>query len=154
TLYDSAVQFRLIRPITERFTADIAVSPGMYGDYKIESGDTFRLTGRGFGVFKWTEQTTLIAGVAYFDRPDVAVLPVGGVIWTPSDVWRLELLFPRPKFARRVFAIPSHDPRATEPAEAYWLYLSGEFGGGIWSIRRASGDSDVITMRDYRVILG
>ena len=32
--------------------------------------------------------------------------------------------------------------------------LRGPFGGGVWAIERASGQPDVITMQDYRLLLG
>ena len=67
------------------------------------------------------------------------------LIWTPSDAIKLELVAPRPRIARRItYAGDVED----------WLYLAGEFGGGTWAIRRASGVDDLVTYRDWRIVLG
>ena len=34
-----------------------------------------------------------------------------------------------------------------------WVYLGGEFGGSTWAIRRAAAN-DVLTYRDFRLLLG
>ena len=44
----------------------------------------------------------VIAGLIYLDRYDVNILPAGGLIWTPSDDQRHEIVFPRPRLAWRV----------------------------------------------------
>jgi hypothetical protein len=76
------------------------------------------------------------------------VLPAAGLIWTPSDDVRWELVMPVPRIARRIRTIKA--PCATED----WIYLKGEFGGGVWSIVRNHGVQDRVTVRDYRVLLG
>jgi hypothetical protein len=83
--------------------------------------------------------------VLYLDREDVNLLPAGGIILSPSDDWQLDLIFPKPKIAQRLLA----DGR-TE----LWHYLAAEFGGGPYSITRASGAADVVIFRDYRMMYG
>jgi hypothetical protein len=87
----------------------------------------------------------VVAGVAYLDRDDVSVVPIGGVIWTPSEDLRVELMAPRPKIAKRV----SYDCNT-----AHWLYIAGEFGGGAWAVERANGRDDVLYYRDWRAVVG
>ena len=35
-----------------------------------------------------------------------------------------------------------------------WGYLAAEFGGGTWAIERTGGVNDVVTIRDYRLLVG
>ncbi len=74
----------------------------------------------------------------------VWLLPVVGLIWTPRDEVRWELIFPRPRIMWRW---------GCQGWTEDWLYLAGEFGGGSWAVQR-SGVPDQITVRDYRVLLG
>ena len=147
-LYDASLQVRLIRPIGARFTADVAVTPGVHSDFEIDDDDALKIDGRGFGVYQWSDTLSFVGGIAYYDRRDVSVVPIGGAIWKPTDDWNLELIVPRPKIARRL-------TWQTDPAApSTWAYVSGEFGGGVWVIERPLGTTDEITTLDYRILLG
>jgi hypothetical protein len=87
----------------------------------------------------------ILAGVLYLDREDVKLLPAGGIILSPTDDIRLEIVFPQPKFAYQI----SWDGRVER-----WVYLSGEFGGDTWAVQRANFQPDRLTLRDIRVMLG
>ena len=64
------------------------------------------------------------------NRYDVNILPAGGLLWTPADDKRFELIFPRPRLAWRV---------AESDRSSQWVYLAGEFGGNQCAVRRDSG---------------
>jgi hypothetical protein len=83
--------------------------------------------------------------VIYLDRYDVNILPAGGLLWTPADDKRFELIFPRPRLAWRV---------AESDRAAQWVYLAGEFGGNQWAVRRDNGVNDVVVYHDYRMLAG
>jgi hypothetical protein len=87
----------------------------------------------------------VLLGVAYLDREDVAALPVAGIIYKPCDDVRYEMIFPRPRYARRFYQACDRED---------WWYIAGEFGGGSWSVERASGAHDVLTLNDWRLLLG
>ncbi|MCR4413964.1 MAG: hypothetical protein NUV77_16230 [Thermoguttaceae bacterium] len=148
-VFDAYLQFRWMSRVTPRLGVDFAVTPGWYSDFEHGGGDALRITGHGAGAYTWSPSVKLVFGVAYLDRRDVAVLPIGGLIWTPREEWSFELVSPRPRLARRVYW---NGAAATDPEQ--WIYLAGEFGGGTWSIERADGSPDVLTARDYRLILG
>ncbi len=148
-VYDSYVQFRWLARPWPRLGIDLAVSPGWYSDLEQGSGDALRITGHGAGLWTCSPTLKLAFGVAYLDRRDVPVLPIGGILWTPAEDISFELVAPRPRVARRLDFLPS----ATAGIE-HWLYLAGEFGGGTWAIQRADGTSDLLTARDYRLLLG
>ncbi len=145
SVFDTSLEFRWLRPMGERWTADLAIAPGFYSDFDNTTSDAIRITGRAVGIYKWTPTTTVALGVVYLDREDVSLLPVVGLIWKPDDTLNVELLFPRPKIAKRiVFGVDA----------SWWTYIGGEFGGGSWAIQRVSGVDDVATVRDLRAILG
>ena len=72
----------------------------------------------------------LIGGVLYLNRDNVRILPAGGLIWTPADWTRFELLFPKPKLAVRIGVGPGFED---------WVFTTAEFGGNTWPIVRDSG---------------
>lgn len=152
TLYGTGIQFRWLGKLAGRWGYDVAVTPGIYSDMEIDNGDAMRITGRGIAVYEWNPYTKLLLGVVYLDRRDVGVLPVAGLICQPNDDWSIELVFPRPRLARRL-AFVSFDGDPIHCCE-HWLYLAAEFGGGTWAIERADGREDELTLRDYRLLIG
>ena len=144
-LYESWIQARWMRKIGDRFGVDLAVAPGWYADFVNDTPQALRITGHGFGAWEASPDLRVVAGVIYLDRYDVNILPAGGLLWTPSDDRRFELIFPRPRLAWRV---------AESDRAAQWLYLAGEFGGNQWAVRRDSGANDVVVYHDYRLLAG
>jgi hypothetical protein len=69
----------------------------------------------------------------YLDRNYIKLLPSGGIVWTPNPDWYFNILFPNPKVAKRLT-----NTGGTE----WWLYCSGDYGGGAWHITR--GNPDVV----------
>ncbi len=144
-LYDAYLQARWMRKIGQRLGVDLAVAPGWYSDFVNDTSQAFRITGHGFGAWEVSEKLRIVAGVIYLDRYDVNLLPAGGLLWTPSEDRRYELIFPRPRAAWRV--------RET-PWASQWAYIAAEFGGSQWAVRRDSGVNDVVVYHDYRLIAG
>ena len=128
-----------------RFGVDLAVAPGWYSDFHNDSSQSLRITGHGFGAWEATDNLRVVAGLIYLDRYDVNMLPAGGLVWTPADDKRFELIFPRPRLAWRF---------AEHPRAAHWSYLAAEFGGNQWAMQSATGADEVVVIRDYRLIAG
>jgi hypothetical protein len=144
-LYDAWLQARWMRKVGDSFGVDLAVAPGWYSDFVNDTPQALRVTGHGFGAYEATKDLRIVAGVIYLDRYDVNILPAGGLLWTPSDDRRFELIFPRPRLAWRV---------KESDSGAQWVYLAGEFGGNQWAVRRDSGANDVVVYHDYRLLAG
>ena len=72
----------------------MGLTPGVYGDYKAFNSRAFQLTGWGLVDIAVTKTWTLLAGAAVVRQLDMRVMPVGGLVWTPNDATRLELLVP------------------------------------------------------------
>lgn len=131
--------------ITPRFSADLGVRPGLYGDYDFFDSNTLRIKGRALGVFTPNPQFQWVFGVLYLDRENLKLLPAGGLIWSPNECVRWEILFPRPKLAQRLTVVGNTE---------WWWYVAGEYGGDSWTIRRASGIADYVDYNDFRASLG
>ncbi len=126
-------------------TLDTGITPGLYSDFEASDSDAFRLGARVAGVWQYSPVLQIVAGIAYLDRVDVDWLPIGGIIYTPSPDVLVELLSPKAKIARRIYVMNGCEQ---------WVYLGGEFGGGSWSIQRASGRQDVVSYYDLRIFSG
>ncbi len=150
TLYDASIEFRHLRKCgAGPWAMDVAVTLGHYSDYAADDADAFRVSGRGLAVYEAVPGIKWVAGVAYLNRAGASVLPVGGVIYDPSPEISYELVFPRP----RVWWLLPGSNKAL--GDERWVYLGGEFGGGVWSIEHPSTSvHDLLTYRDFRVMLG
>ncbi len=145
-LYYAGLDLMWRKQWNDRWGSMIAVAPAVASDFQ-STDDALRVTGRAFATWQWVpERLTLLFGVVYLDRDDLAILPGVGLIWTPTPDYRLDVIFPRPKLARRLVFVP----RERED----WVYLSGKLGGRTWAVERESGLPDQLTLRDYRLDLG
>ncbi len=143
--YDAYVDAGWQPQITPWLSPNIGVRTGLYTDFHAVDNHSIRIMGRGLGVITVTPTFQVALGVVYLDRNLVKILPAGGIIWTPNPEWRWEVLFPNPKVTRRWRTFGTTD---------VWGYVSGEYGGGAWTIRRANGTDDDFDYNDIRVMLG
>lgn len=146
TVFDSYIDVSWRTPVTDRWGFAFGITPGVYGDYKSLNSRAFQLTGWGLVDIAVTKTWTLLAGAAVVRQLDMQVLPVGGLVWTPNDATRLELLVPRSRFARRL--------RTFTGGGAAWAYTACQFGGGTWAITLPDDTTAVVTSSDLRAILG
>ena len=144
-VYSTGTEFRWLRPITECLMADVGVGVGVYSDFEADTSEALRITGRGLGIYKWNEQTTFVAGVLYLDRDDLKYLPAGGLIWTPTDNWHFDLLFPIPKASWRVYATPESE---------WWVFVAGEFSNETFAFERSDLVYDQLSIKDMRAFAG
>lgn len=145
-IYDASIEFMHIRKFTDTFSLIVGATPGAHGDFEQSNSETLRVPAKLLGMWQWNPKAQWILGVLYLARDDVNFLPAGGVIWTPNEETRLELIFPRPRYAHR-FAYAGNIE--------WWWYAAGEFGGGSYTVRDAGGfGSNVMTLKDLRAILG
>lgn len=134
------------RPIDrERGGFAFGITPGIYGDFAHLDGNAFQLTGWGLGNYRFGPHWNLVGGVAVVRQLKSKLLPIGGFVWTPNEETRLEMLIPRPRFARRI--------RQGEGGEM-WCYVAGQFGGGAWSVADTPTDNVLVLYSDLRLILG
>lgn len=145
-LYDIYVDLVWITKPMEGWTNIVGATPGYWGDLENYTSDGFRVKGKQILIYDWIPgRVQVVGGVLFLSRRDIYLLPVGGIIWTPNDDWRIEATFPRPKIARRL---------TWDGVTENWFYLAGEFGGDSWAVERTSGADDNLILRDLRAILG
>ncbi len=99
----------------------------------------------GPGVLSLVSRAATCGGFVYLGRKDVVALPAAGLVYTPTDDLKFDLMFPKPRAGYRYH----HDLERER-----WVYCSGELGGGSWAVRRINGDDDVATYRDFQLLVG
>jgi hypothetical protein len=144
-LYDLNVEIGWRPRLARWLFADLAVTPGVYSDFKDVNADSFQMRGRGLAIVAFSPECQVVAGGMYVNRNKTKFLPAGGVIWNPNEDTRCFLVFPQPKVSHRL---------ATVGTTPLWGYVAGEFGGGRWSVERANGAIDSLDYTDLRVTLG
>jgi hypothetical protein len=148
-LFDCYSQFRWLAQVTPQWGLDFAITPGWYSDFQQGSSKAFRMPAHAAAAWTLNPTTKLVLGAAYLARFDVNFIPVGGIIWTPNDDLKCELLFPEPKIARRIL----HERDAGGEINT-WLYMAGEFAGDVWAIEMQNGENEQVLLRDCRLIFG
>ncbi|HZZ72263.1 MAG TPA: hypothetical protein VFE24_08415 [Pirellulales bacterium] len=143
--YDAYLDTSWSPVITPWLTAELDVRVGVYSDFHLVSTESIRILGGGDALITLSPIWKVKLGLEYLDRLKVKLLPIVGVVWTPNDESRWEIVFPRPKIAQRL------NPLGTI---SLWWYIAGEYGGGNWTIRRASGLGDDFDYNDIRLELG
>lgn len=144
-LFDASLQFVHVRKLSKQFSIMSGIQPGWHSDFEQGDHRAFRLPGRLLGVWEWRPETQFVFGVLYLDRDDIRFLPAGGLIFGAAEDRRLELIFPRPRYTHRFIYNGEIE---------WWWYVAGEFGGGSYTFERTTGGTDVITLSDWRALLG
>jgi hypothetical protein len=132
--------------ISDNWWVDLAFSAGLYTDFEDSAREGWRFPSHAVLSWAMTQKIQPVVGVRYFDRDNLGLLPVAGVILRPDDGIRIELVYPEPKIARRV---------STDGDQEHWMSIAGRIGGGEWAIERdRTGLADVVTYTDYELVLG
>ena len=145
-LYEAGVKSFWKKVMNDRLTTMVLFTPSVRSDFQ-SSQDAFKLFG--MGLLQWQlvpDKLSMTGGAIYTGRQDFPLLPMMGLLWTPSPLWKLDIQFPSPRLSRRLMK----DGGNSET----WGYLAGVFGGNTWAVRRANGTDDQLTLRDLRLVLG
>jgi hypothetical protein len=148
-LYDAYTDFRWLPKLGPRLMLDLAVTPGVYRDFDAHTEDGVRITSHAAAVWTCTPTAKVVLGASYLDRSDLNVIPICGLLWTPTPDWQMDLLFPQPKIARRIYCFGQCGTEVED-----WAYVAGEFGDWAWAIRHSDGSLDTAEYRDARLLLG
>jgi hypothetical protein len=126
------------------FGGELDFRIGVYSDFDRVTEKSLRYMGKALAVLTFTQSIKVKAGVWYIDRNRIQILPAGGVIWTPNEDVRFEMLFPNPKLAFRLSNVGNTQ---------WWWYTRGEYGGGAWTIMNGANQISM-DYNDIRVALG
>jgi hypothetical protein len=144
-VYDAYVDFNW-RPVDrDLWGLSLGVTPGLYGDFEHLSGHTFQVTGWALGNVRFSPHWNALGGLAYVRQLQSRLLPIGGLIWSPNEDTRLELVIPKPRLVRRF--------RDDENGTAFW-YVAGQLGGGAWAIADTPTTNVLVSYSDLRVLVG
>jgi len=117
----------------------------VFSDFETANSDSLRIMGKGLVTFRITPYSTVRGGVYYLDRNHIKLLPAFGLLYQPTQYSRYDIFFPQPKLSHYFTTLGSQD---------IWAYVGGEYGGGAWTIKRTSGESDNIDINDLRLLVG
>jgi hypothetical protein len=144
-VYDAYVDF-LWRPIDgPRSGLALGFTPGLYGDFVNLNGHTLQFTGWILGNYRFHTAWNAVGGLAYVRQLRSHWLPIGGIVWTPSEYTRVELLIPKPRVVQRF--------RSDEYGSAFW-YLAGQLGGGAWAVADTPTTNVLVSYSDLRLLVG
>ncbi len=119
---------------------EIGAHVGVFSDFEGSAREGVQFPGHALAYYRLNSCCQFLFGAQHLDRDDIPWLPVAGVVLNPSDDWRLELVFPRPRIAVRY--------------GDNWFYAGGELGGGTWAIERDTFTNDVATYSDMQIKIG
>ena len=144
-LYNAGLSVSWFQPLSKKLQFMASITTSVFTDFDRSRSDMLRITGMGLGFYQYNPKLKFVFGVVYLDRDDVSLLPAVGLIYQPNDTMKFDLTLPKPRIYLKT---------ASEGDVEEWFYLGGEFGGGTWAITRADDSDDVVTLRDFRLVLG
>jgi hypothetical protein len=147
--YDAFLDTAWNPEITPWLSAELDFLLGVFSDFKGVDMESLRPKGKGLAVLTFSPSFKIKAGVWYLNRVHVKILPAGGIVWQPNPDTRFDITFPNPRFTQKLGMTGNTE---------WWWYLSGEYGGGVWTIERTegpdAGNIDTVDYDDIRVALG
>ncbi len=143
-MYDAYLDLSWFPRPSQWFSAELGIRTGVWTDFSEVNSHSVRILGRGVAVISVTPTTEVLVGVVYLDRLKTKLLPALGVHCRPNADWDLYLVFPNPRVRRRFQSVGNTE---------WWWYVSGEYGGGSWTVDR-QGLGDRIDYNDIRAVFG
>jgi hypothetical protein len=149
-LFDFGWDLKLVTPAVGGWGAEIAFEPSVVTDFNasIDSSRSVQWDGRGALYWQWGPTWTWVGGIMYWDRVRDRILPYGGAIWRPNQIWEFRAMFPESQ--ARVFM-------GTYGGWAHWLYARAEFHSesyGIQPLPFAPAIESEVQLDDWRATLG
>ena len=138
--------FQLATPSEAPWGWQLTFDPSFNTDFGSDfSSETMNWDANGTMFWRLDPTITLIAGVGYLDRVHNIVIPYGGLIYNPNDLWEFRLLFPQGRISRFIgnFWWGSH-----------WLYLGWEYHVEAYQIALPGNPHDQVQLEDYRLTFG
>ena len=129
---------------SESTIVSFAIMPSVQTDFEQTQDESFRLPTSIAARRKLTDEFYVTAGVHYYDREDIQVLPIAGLTYKTASVHHA-IVFPHPKLSWRL-----PDFFGTEN----WLFVAGRLAGNSWAVERSSGVQDMFTYSDLRATAG
>ncbi|MDB4532849.1 hypothetical protein N9248_00930 [bacterium] len=134
---------------SQMYGTEFGLRFGGFSEFGVWNSRSFRVMGKALANFRLTPTTVMKGGIYYVNRVDIKLVPAFGFQCQPNPQTRLDLYFPQPRFSRYCRTVGTRD---------VWWYLSGDYGGGSWTIKRTAanyaGDEESIAIDDLRAVMG
>ncbi|MCL2623406.1 MAG: hypothetical protein FWD31_07040 [Planctomycetaceae bacterium] len=151
-LYSASLNCTLIKKFNDRWSAMANVGPRWSSDGK-ETKNAVRSSLMAGMTWNQSRQWQFRFGVVYLNRSDsFNILPFGGAVWTPNEDWRLELMAPMLRVAKRCHLFQTVLPHVSE--SNHWRYFGIGFGGGTWAFQSVGKQPDVANYSEFSVVVG
>jgi hypothetical protein len=152
TLYSASLNCTLIKKFNDRWSAMASVGPRWSSDGK-ETKNSVRCSLMGGMIWNMSHKWHFRFGLAYLARNDsFNIIPFGGAIWTPNDDWRIELMAPMIRVARRCHYFKT--AFSSDSESIHWGYTGIGFSGGTWAFRSIGDRPDVANYSEFSVVVG
>jgi hypothetical protein len=138
--------------VRDKWMFNLGITVQYCGDFKVKASKALRFPAHLTFIWNCNPRLKMILGVIYLDQQDdYNWLPMAGLIWTPHEDLRVELVVPRMRIAQRVRWFGSAVGNDNDTSD--WLYAALELGGGSWSYE-FQNFSDDIDYRDLKLLFG
>lgn len=141
-LFDFTIGYQRREWIRPNIGWDFVFRVGAFSDFEGSAKDSIRFPSHLVTFWRIGPTATWLLGVDYLDWDDLNLLPVFGAVWMPTDDFRIDAVFPRPRVSLRIMD------------SCTWLYIGGEIDGGTWAIERNDSWNDNATYHDLRLVFG
>jgi hypothetical protein len=148
-VYRFASDIELATPQEQTWGVQLGFTPAIVSDlHAALNRDGFNFDGRGMLFYNVSPALQVVLGAVYLNRVRDQVLPYAGIVWRPSSVWELRLLFPK----TRISYFLGKNPWGVDT----WIYSAFEYNIEAYQIGLdgPTGDNEKIQIRDYRALLG
>jgi hypothetical protein len=139
-VYALTTDFQVEQPVSRKLSFTFGATPGLYTDWNNLTSEAVRVPARLFASYVVSPKLILIGGVVYTAQPELPIIPAAGLIWNPSEKWRVDLIAPRPRLVYRW-------------NDQLQVYGQFSFEASTYAIRTMDRD-DLLEYRDFRVSLG
>ncbi len=143
--FDAFVDFGWETDPNKMVSADLGLRLGVFSDFETYTDRSFRVRGRALMNFRLTPTTSFRGGVYYVNRDEIKLIPGAGLLYRPDPYTQIDLYFPKPKYSRYYRTLGTSD---------LWWYITGDYGGGNWTVTRDNGIEESVDINDLRAILG
>ncbi len=133
SLFSQGLAFQYYVPLNERLLINVNFNAFYNTDYHSSASDAWFFNGYAAAAWKINPRTNLLFGLYHNGAAENwKTIPVGGIVWKPSDDFYLEAMIPYPKIAKRVdWGVVDENINASP----HWIYVAGEVGGNVWAFK-------------------
>ncbi len=148
SLYHFGWDLKWQTPSVAGWGAEFVFEPSLNTDFSSLGSNAWNLDGRGALLWQWAPNFTVIGGVMYWDRVHDRVLPYGGVVWQPDQLWEFRIMYPESQVKLFLGNYMGH---------AKWLYARVEYHSEAYQVELDGGLGPIdsqIQMDDWRATIG